>query len=52
MAWYLQFIIIIILVLFGLIIFALVSINKPFREDSDKAQMEWLKKFREQEKKE
>jgi len=52
MAWYAWLAIIIVLTLFGLLMFALLSANEPFREDSDKAQLEWLQKLREQTKKE
>lgn len=52
MAWYAWFAIILILTLFGLFMFALLSANEPFREDSDKAQLEWLQNLREQKKKE
>ena len=52
MAWYFWLIILIILTFFGLMIFALLSANEPFREDNDKAQMEWLKTLNKQKKKE
>lgn len=50
MAWYLWIVIAIFIIVFGLMIYACLIANEPFREIDDQAQMEYLKTLRQQKK--
>lgn len=50
MVWYLWVILVIFITVFGLMIYACLIANEPFRGMDDQAQMEYLKTLRQQKK--